>query len=145
MAHHGHEGPKLYGHVLGERLGPGKMVTFGELEEGRLIAFNLGAVSSISVFLLSGENIMMQSIIVTSWSEQMRGLCLVKSALVLWKLRLHCCAENRWKAGFFDHIYYAFRVRVHPGRGPEVVLLQTFRCSADFSLDVAPCCHFMPT
>nr|XP_024657554.1 uncharacterized protein LOC106676865 isoform X1 [Maylandia zebra] len=139
-------------------LGPGKMVTLGELKEGPEIALKFGAALSTSVFSAKwikhhGTEYRPDFIICTEVVSEIPVFYKIKSIVVKDDIALLC--GKLMETLCFDDHYHAFKVRMHPNMVLKVLNikelcyfkpfdLQMKYGTSDSSLYVVPYCHFMP-
>ncbi|KAL3989131.1 hypothetical protein ACER0C_013449 [Sarotherodon galilaeus] len=139
-------------------LGPGKMVTLGELKEGPEIALKFGAMLSTSVFSAKwikhhGTEYRPDFIICTEVVSEIPVFYKIKSIVVKDDIVLLC--GKLMETLCFDDHYHAFKVRMHPNMVLKVLNikelcyfkpfdLQMKYGTSDSSLYVVPYCHFMP-
>lgn len=140
-------------------LGPGKMVTLGELKEGPEIASKFGFALSTSVVSAKwikhhGTEYRRDFIICTEVAFEMPVFCKINTITVKDDSVLLC--GKLLETICFDHHYHAFKVRLHPDRVLKVLHInklfyfkpfniQMKYGTTDSSLYVVPYCHFMQT
>lgn len=140
-------------------IGPGKITTLSGIREGPDIASKFGCELSTNVFSAKwvkcqGTEYRHDFIVCTEVSSGMPVFCKIKAIVVVDETVVF--SGKLMETVYFDHHYYAFKVRPHPCQVLKVFTMnelcfykpfdvQRKYGTSDSSMYIVPYCHFMPT